>query len=77
MPGPVVGPCGHEHEPACPPTPAAGTNFTPEQMHAHGHLNYHKGIEDTLAKVNAVLDDPGPAWGLSELAYALRRALGE
>lgn len=75
MPGPKLG-CGGTGQPACPPENAAGV-YTPDQMAEHGHLNYHKGIKDTIAKINAVLDDPGPAWGLSELAYALRRALGE
>jgi len=74
QPGPNPFPCGGKNQPACPPIDTLGT-YTPEQMQAHGHLNYHKGSADTLAKVNAVLDDPGPAWGDGELARAIRKAL--
>lgn len=49
MPGPTLG-CGKEHQPACPPQPAAVINgtdyFTREQMLEHGHANYEKGKRD-------------------------------
>ena len=70
-------PCGGRNQPACPPQPTAGTNFTPEQMHEHGHANYQKGKDDVAETVNAVLDDPNPAWGDGELARAIRKAIGD
>ena len=78
MPGiPNPFPCGGRNQPACPPQPTAGTNFTPEQMHEHGHANYQKGRKDVIDAVNEVLENPGPSWGGGELAAALRRALGQ
>ena len=78
MPGiPNPFPCGGRNQPACPPQPTAGTNFTPEQMHEHGQANYQKGRKDVIEAVNEVLENPGPSWGGGELAAALRKALGE
>ena len=78
MPGiPNPFPCGGRNQPACPPQPTAGTNFTLEQMHEHGHANYQKGRKDVIEAVNEVLENPGPSWGGGELAAALRKALGE
>ena len=75
MPGPVVGPCGHEHEPACPPTPAASINgtdyFTDEQIRQHGHLNYQKGRQELLAAIFAVIEDPAHGWSEGEMARAI------
>ena len=75
MPGPKLA-CGGNGQPACPPENAAGT-YTLEDMHEHGHANYHKGLRDSAANVNEVLEDPGPAWGSGELARAIRKVLAE
>lgn len=67
--------CGGPNQPACPPTPAAGVNFTLDQVNSHGAENYQKGKDDLAVAINAVLDDPGPAWGDGELARAIRSVL--
>ena len=63
-------PCGGKNQPACPPQDTSSTN-----LFEHGHRNYFKGRQDVIDAVNAVLDDPGPAWGDGELARAVRNAL--
>ena len=74
-------PCGGKGQQACPPKPTAVINgvayYTLEQMHEHGHVNYQKGKDDVAETVNAVLDDPNPAWGDGELARAIRKAIGD
>lgn len=73
MPGPKLE-CGTPNHPACPPENAAGV-YTPDQVKEHGTLNYQKGKRDLADAINAVLDDPGPAWGDGELARAIRAAI--
>lgn len=46
MPGPKTGHCGGVGEPACPPTPAAGTTYTLDEMKTHGQACYDKGKAD-------------------------------
>ena len=73
MPGPKLG-CGGTGQPACPPENAAGV-YSPQDMAEHGQSSYAKGRRDVAEAVNAVLDDPNPAWGDGELARAIRKAL--
>ena len=79
MPKPVIGPCGGEGQPACPPTPAATINgvdyFTLEQMQEHGHKNYHKGRKDQADSITSVIEDPSHGWSEGEMARAIRAVM--
>ena len=50
MPQPMPFPCGKEHQPACPPQPAAVTDepvvYTISEMQEHGWNCYQKGRAD-------------------------------
>jgi len=59
MPKPIIGPCGQQDQPPCPPTPAAVAGeplvYTLSDMKAHGDECYRK------RRVDARIELSGPA----------------
>ena len=76
MPVPVIKPCGHPGEPACPPENASGV-YTSDQMLEHGASSYLKGAADLWKQISAVIDDPAHGWGDGEMARAIRAVVGQ